>query len=188
MTSRLAAMALLVIPGLLATASPAAAQEGAPTACAAISDRGLPPSLSAWAARAPLTAGARTDDPALGVAEIGRAFAVRLRPNGEISFPVAPGKPGAPDSQGGLVAFEVAESGDYQVALGGGAWIEVVGASGLVASSGHAHGPACTTLRKIVVFPLKSGRYQIEITGAHDPVLPMMISRVPSAEVGVERR
>lgn len=188
MRLRQAGTVLLVISGLVA-ASPAVAQETPTPACVASRDADLPPYLSGWTTRTSLKAGARADDPDLGTAEIGRAFAVALRPTGEVRFPVAPGKPGAADSLGGLVAFAVTEDGDYQVALGGGAWIEVVGAEGLAASSRHAHGPACTTLRKMVVFPLKSGRYQLEITGAHDPVLPVMISRVPSVvQVGAERR
>lgn len=188
MTSRQMAIILLGLLGLLAT-SPATAQEPSRPSCAAISDAGLPPGLSAWTARSPLRAGARAEDPALGTAELGRAFAVTLRPNREVSFPVPPSKPGENASFGGLVVFEVTEGGDYQVALGGGAWIEVEGAEGLVTSSRHAHGPDCTTLRKTVVFPLKSGRYLLEITGASDPVLAVLISRVPSAaQAGAERR
>lgn len=178
MTSKILTLLVPTMAVFLA-AAPAVGQEAPRPVCAAISDAGLPPSLSAWTTRTPLEAGAARGDPRMGTAEIGRAFAVSLRPNGEVSFPVPPGKPGSADSHGGLLTFQVVEGGDYQIALGAGAWIDVVGAEGVAASSGHAHGPACSTLRKTVVFPLKPGRYLIEITGNSDPVLTLMISRAP---------
>lgn len=188
MTSKFVALMIPAFAVILA-AAPAAGQEAPRPTCASISDAGLPPSLSAWTKRSPLVAGAWVSDPDMGVAQIGRAFAVALQPNGEVRFPAAPSKPGAPDSHGGLLAFQVEEGGDYQVALGAGAWIDVVGPDGLALSSGHAHGPACTTLRKSVTFPLKPGRYLLEITGNGETVLPVMISRVPSAvQGGGERR
>lgn len=168
---------VLLISGLAAAS--AAAQEAPRPACAAISDASLPPSLAGWTTRTPMEASATRGDPRMGLAKIGRAFDVALRPNDEVGFPVPPGKPGAAGSHGGLLAFQVEESGDYQIALGAGAWIDVVGVEGAAPSSGHAHGPACSTLRKMVIFPLKPGRYLLEITGNSDPVLTVMISRAP---------
>ena len=127
----------------------------------------LPASLSTWGA--PPTA--ETGDLTLGVARD-----LTLAPTTQVTLPVTPTKLGAPDSFSGLVAFEVAAAGDYQVALGAPAWIEVVGNGASVASTRHSHGPACSGVRKIVVFTLTSGRHLLEVVGASTPTVRMMVA------------
>jgi hypothetical protein len=167
----LAAAALLAGPAL---AQPMAAKP----ACAAVSDAGLPASLAGWTGRSSLAAA--TTAAGVGQAElpIGKGVDGQLRKTGEVTFPVLPQKPGGSVSYGGLYEIRVAEAGDYQVSLGTGAWIEVVDGQTLMESTAHAPGPACSTLRKTVVFPLKPGRYVLEITGNGEPTLPVMVTRV----------
>lgn len=79
---------------------------------------------------------------------------------------------------GGPFEVRVGEAGDYQVSLGSGAWVEMVSGETALVSSAHAPGPACTSLRKTVVFQLKPGTYLLEITGNGEASLPLMVSRI----------
>jgi hypothetical protein len=160
-------------------AAPAFAQEPpSRPACAATSDANLPPALAGWTARAAVPAAAAAPELGKAALPLGKGVGAQLRKTGEIAFPVLPAKPGGAVSYGGLYEIRVAEAGDYQVSLGTGAWIEVVSGKTLVASTAHAPGPACSSLKKTVVFPLKPGRYVLEITGNGEPTLPVMVTRV----------
>lgn len=164
----------------LILAAPAAFAQEPPSrpACAVTSDADLPPALLAWKTRGPLVAGASLADPALGRLAVGQGVDAQLRRNGEVTFPVLPGKPGGTVSYGGLLDLTIAQAGDYQISLGTGAWIELVSGETLVDATAHAPGPACSSLKKTVVFPLKPGRYLLEITGNGAPVLPVMVTRL----------
>jgi hypothetical protein len=72
----------------------------------------------------------------------------------------------------------VTRPGTYRVALGQKAWIDVVRGRAGVASSAHAMGPRCTGVAKLVDFPLRPGRYVMQLTGAPAPTLPATIVRV----------
>ncbi len=162
----------------LTAAAPAVAQEAARPACASVSDAALPPALAGWKERAPLAAAGAAADTGRAVLPIGKGVDAQLKHTGEVTYPVLPAKPGGTVSYGGLYEVRVSEPGDYQVSLGTGAWIEMVDGKSLLESTAHAPGPACTTLRKTVVFPLKPGRYVLEITGNGDPSLAVMVSRL----------
>ncbi|HPA37727.1 MAG TPA: homogentisate 1,2-dioxygenase [Phenylobacterium sp.] len=131
----------------------------------------LPGSLSTWGAATTVATTVETGGLKLGVARD-----LSLAPTTQVALPVTPAKPGAPDSFSGLVAFDVAAAGDYQVALGAPAWIEVVGNGASVASTRHSHGPACSGVRKIVVFTLAPGRHLLEIVGASAPTVRVMVA------------
>ncbi|MBW6522477.1 homogentisate 1,2-dioxygenase [Sphingomonas sp. RHCKR47] len=136
----------------------------------------IPPELSHWSQRTPLTAGnAPRNAPVLGIA---RAADLRLAPLGEVQPRIAPGKTPPAGSYAGLVMFQVTRPGTYRVALGQKAWIDVVRGRAGVASSAHAMGPRCTGVAKLVDFPLRPGRYVMQLTGAPAPTLPATIVRV----------
>lgn len=166
----------------LATAlwAPAALAQEPPSrpACATTSDASLPPALAGWTTRTTLPAAATAADAAKAALPIGRSVDAQLKRSGEVTYPVLPAKPGGSVSFGGLYEIRVAEAGDYQLSLGTGAWIEIVSGKTLVESTAHAPGPACSSLKKTVVFPLKPGRYILEITGNGEPTLPVMVTRV----------
>ena len=82
-------------------------------------------------------------------------------------------------SHGGLVGFSVTEAGTYRVALGSGAWIDVVRGGKAAASTAHGHGPACSGVRKTVDFPLTPGRYILQIAGNGTPSIAVMVTRLP---------
>lgn len=155
---RAAALALAL--SLIAVA--AQAQDAAP-ACAA-----LPASLSSWSsAKAPGPDGLK----------LGQAYDLTLVPTSQAALPVAPAKPGGPETYSGSVTFDIATAGDYQVAAGGPVWIEVARDGAAIASTRHSHGPACTGVRKIVVFSLQPDRHVLEIAGAPEPVVRVMVAR-----------
>ena len=136
----------------------------------------IPPELSHWSTRAPLTAGnAPRNAPVLG---IGRAADLRLAPLGEVQPRIAPGKVPPPGSYAGLAMFQVTRPGTYRVALGQKAWIDVIRGRAGIASSAHAMGPRCTGIAKLVDFPLRPGRYVLQLTGAAAQTLPATIVRM----------
>jgi hypothetical protein len=147
-------------------------------ACAVTSDANLPPPLSAWTTRTPVPAAGAMMDLAQASLPIGKGVDAQLKHSSEVVFPVLPAKPGGSVSYGGLYDLRVSEAGYYQVSLGAGAWIELVNGKTLVESSAHAPGPACSSLKKTVVFPLKPGRYVLEITGNSEATLPVMVTRL----------
>lgn len=136
----------------------------------------FPPELSRWSMRSPLTAGnAPRNAPVLVV---GRAADLRLASMGEVQPRITPGRVPAPGSYAGLVMFQIARPGTYRVALGQKAWVDVVRGRAGMASSAHAMGPRCTGIAKLVDFPLRPGRYVLQLTGAAAQTLPATIVRM----------
>jgi len=164
----------------LTLTAPAALAQESPSrpACAAVSDASLPPALSAWTKRTPVAAAATAANLAQASLPIGEGVDAQLKRNAEVTFPVLPAKPGGSVSYGGLYGLRISEAGDYQVSLGAGGWIELVSRKTLVKSSALGPGPACSSLKKTVVFPLKPGRYVLEITGNAEPTLPVMVTHL----------
>lgn len=150
------------------TASPCPAQ-GAP----------LPAELTGWTASRPATAANSADGLPRAVLKPGMAVDAALSPARDVRYAVAPEKPDAADSHAGLFAFDVDAAGSYRVALGSSAWVDVVEDGHAVASSAHGHGPECSGIRKMVDFPLKSGRHILQISGSGSPAIAVMIARLP---------
>lgn len=163
-------------PVLALAAGQALAQQPPPETCMAISDEGLPPALAGWANRSPVTAAADVSGVGAAQLPVGRSIAAKLRPTRDVVFPVLPAQPGGSVSHSGLFELPITEAGDYQISLGGGAWIDVVSGESSIQSSRHGPGPACSSVRKTVTFPLQPGRYVVTITGAGDPELVLMAS------------
>jgi homogentisate 1,2-dioxygenase len=65
------------------------------------------------------------------------------------------------------------------VALGSGAWIDVLKGKAAMASVAHGHGPDCSGIRKMVDFRLSPGRYTLQIAANGEQTLPLMIARLP---------
>jgi len=169
-----AALALTLLP------APLRAQEAASGGrdCTA-SPAPLPPDLASWSARG--SAQAARDAAGLSGARlaIGGAVDAALLPTGDVHYVTRPEKPGGSVSYGGLFAFDVTGAGTYRVALGSGAWVDVLRDGKPVASSAHGHGPACSTVRKMVDFPLKPGRYVLQVAANGEATLPILVTRAP---------
>lgn len=133
----------------------------------------IPVELAGWRTMTPVVAG---DTPA--VIRVGQGARATLLPEAEVNYSLAPAKPGAAGTSGGVFAFEVARAGTYRVALGAGAWIDVVRGGKALASKAHAHGPDCSPVRKMVDFALAPGRYLLQIAGSPTPTLPLIVARL----------
>jgi flagellar basal body rod protein FlgF len=77
-----------------------------------------------------------------------------------------------------MIEFKVDTAGRYGVALDQRGWIDVVpGTTGgeALKSVAHGHGPACSTIRKIVRFDLQPGTYRLYLTGLDKPSARTML-------------
>ncbi|MEH3157740.1 MAG: hypothetical protein PGN08_01770 [Sphingomonas taxi] len=135
-----------------------------------------PAELSGWSAMAPIGAGA--DAAAVAPLAIGRGARATLVPSATLRFARAPEKAAAPGSFGGLFAVTVARAGRYRIALGEGAWVDVIDGDRILASVAHGHGPACSPVRKMVDFDLAPGRYILQVAGARGATLPLLVAAV----------
>lgn len=171
----LAALALLATP----FAASAQMAPAAPAPACATMDKDLPAELSAWTAKKDLTAAKGVQDLDKAVLTPGQAFVAALAPTPEVTYIVQPEKPGGTVSKGGLFAVDIVTAGTYTIALGTGAWIDVLKGDAAQRSTGHDRGPACITLRKMVTFDLQPGRYVVQISANAEANLPIMVAAKP---------
>lgn len=171
-------MAALAASALVATGAHAQESMEAAPACPQDAEA-IPPALAGWTTPTPLAAAG--DAAGLGAATLtpGTAIDATLGQTGAIRYVVRPERPGGTVSYGGLFAFTVAEAGTYRVALGSGAWIDVLRDRTAIVSTAHGHGPACSGIRKMVDFPLTPGRYVLQIAANGAPALQLMVARLP---------
>ncbi len=172
---------VLAAVGLLASPTLAVAQmtPAAPAPACAATDKDLPPELSAWPDKAALTAAVKAGGLDKAVLAPGKAYLATLAPTPDVAFVTQPEKPGGTVSKGGLFAFDVATAGSYAVVLGTAAWVDVLKDGAAVRSTGHGHGPACSTIRKMVTFDLAPGRYVVQISANAGATLPILVAPKP---------
>ncbi len=166
---------------MLATAlalAPMGARAQAPVACAAI-DQGLPAPFAGWSAKAPLASAAKVADLSKALLVIGQGADADLHPTSEVAYAALPEKPGGSVSHGGMFSLVVSQPGVYAVALGSGAWIDLLKGKVAVESVAHGHGPDCSSIRKVVDFQLGPGRYVVQVSADAEPKLAIMIARRP---------
>lgn len=135
--------------------------------------------LAPWASPAPLnSANTVTQLPEAQIIA-GQAIELGLHPVGAVKFPVVPGKPGG---NGGLVELTIAEAGTYRVALGTGAWIDLVRDGKAVESTAHGHGSICG-VRKLVEFPLQPGKYVLALSANLEMRSQVLVAKKPAGAV-----
>lgn len=149
-------------------------QSAAPAACPA--KPVIPAELAGWTSHRPVTAGA-TAAQAAPIA-IGASARTTLIPAAQATLAVPVTKPPAEATSAGLLAFTVPAAGRYRVALGAGAWVEVIAAGKAVASVAHGHGPACSPVRKMVDFDLQPGRHLLQLSGSAASTLDVAVARL----------
>lgn len=171
-------MKSLLVLALAAIGAPAFAQEMAPAPCPA-TPAPLPAELSGWARPVAVTAAGQASAFATAKLPIGARADVTLMPTPQVTYAVRPEHPGGTVSSGGMLSFTVAKAGTYRVALGSGAWIDVVSGDKAVMSTAHARGPACTGVRKMVDFQLAPGDYVLEVAGNGEAALSLMVTPLP---------
>jgi hypothetical protein len=138
-------------------ASTLGAQPRAPAAPCPVGTGALTGALAGWDAAAPATS---------ATIAIGRPARVRLS--------AAP----APDMFETTLAFQVVRAGRYEVALSNGAWIDVVANGETLRSADHRHGPACSSVHKIVAFVLAPGAHSLRIV--RSPASDVTVAIVPA--------
>lgn len=169
--------------GAVFLAGPALAQAAphAAAACAEVSDSRLPADFSAWASPAhqmQASAGGAAD--MVPLLPVDRPAEVRLLPAGAVALPVAPGQARTPDkAHAGLVRITIPQAGTWRLAASTPVWIDVVSGRTPVASSGHGRMAPCTSLRKVVEFPLAAGDYLVQLSGNPGPDLRLLLTRKP---------
>lgn len=107
---------------------------------------------------------------------VGQAARLHLHPMAEVRFPVPPGKAGG---SGGLAEVTITEPGNYRVALGTPAWIDLVAGGKALTSIAHGHGPKCTSIRKMVDFTLQPGRYTLMVSANPGDHTQVLVAKLP---------
>lgn len=148
---------------LQAAPAPAATPAPAPVCTATVSP---PAGLEAWSTISAITK---------GPIAIGQGTGAMLQPVDKVVFAFAPGRAPKPDTFGGTYQFNIAIAGTYRIALAAGAWIDVVGDGKIIESVAHTEGPACSGIRKIVDFTLAPGRYVLQLSGAKEAAMRVLI-------------
>jgi hypothetical protein len=153
-----------------AQAGPAPACTGKETA---------PPAFSGWSARSPMVSAVGAPGLSKAALTIGKGVEGGLHPTREVGYVTQPEKPGGSVSHGGMFALDVDKAGTYRVALGAGAWIDMLKDGKALVSTGHGMGPPCSCVRKIVDFSLGPGRYVLQVSANAGETLPIMVMRRP---------
>jgi hypothetical protein len=135
--------------------------------------------LATWRSPAPLAAGRDPKSAAKAALTPGQAAVLTLSRTPQIHYPLRPEKPGGTVSFGGLAAFTVKEAGAWRVALGSGAWVDVVRDGKAAASVAHGHGPDCTGVRKMVDYQLTPGTYTLQLAANAEDSLTVLVTRLP---------
>lgn len=154
---------LLAILLLALTPAAALAEEAAKPVCSTALNATLPDTWRDWTSPETLPAAATpaTQPEIL----LGRAYTAPLKAMASVDF-AAPVKKAREGTFGGLFMLTIEKAGYYTVALDQAAWIDVVRDGKIIKSSGHGHGPDCTTIRKMVDFKLDPGHYTVQISNA----------------------
>ena len=135
--------------------------------------------LAAWNKQADMQAQGDPTKLAGTSIRVGEAVRLALLPTPDVHYVVRPEKPGGSVSHGGLIGIWVAKAGQYRIALGSGAWIDLISNGKPVISIAHGHGPACTGIRKMVDFDLKPGHYTLQISANADQQTSLLIAPLP---------
>ncbi|MDB5681844.1 MAG: homogentisate 1,2-dioxygenase [Sphingomonas bacterium] len=154
--------ALLVLM-LQAAPAPVATPAAAPVCTATVAP---PTGLEAWSTVSAIT---------MGPIAVGQGTGLMLQPVDKVAFALAPGRPAKSGSFGGVYQFNIATAGTYRIALQAGAWIDVVRDGKSLESIAHTEGPACSGIRKIVDFTLAPGRYALQLSGAKEAPMRLLI-------------
>lgn len=165
-------------------ASPVIAQSAAHAepVCPSVSDGNLPADLVAWATPAlGVTASAGGATPAVPIVAPGQPVQIALHPAADVRLAVTPGQKRAPDNaHAGIVKLRIPQAGTWRIAASGPVWIDLLGADGRPISSTH-HGrmAPCTSLRKVVEFPLAAGDHVLQLSGNPGPSLRLLLVARP---------
>lgn len=137
----------------------------------------IPTELAGWSVATSLEAAVNTAGIGEAILPLGRGVNATLPPGTDVTLPIV-NRPAPAATYAGLFAFQVPAAGRYRVALGAGAWIDVVANGVALPSAAHGHGPDCSPIRKMVDYDLKPGRYLLEVSGGAKPNLGLLLARL----------
>ncbi len=132
-----------IIPMLIvlaATAAPAGGLGAGGGAACAQPPAPLPAELAGWTSPAPLASAAKAGDLSGAALPIGGAVTAALHQTSDVTYVVPPEKPGGSVSHGGMFSVTVEQAGTYVVALGSGAWIDLLKGKTPAVSTAHGRG------------------------------------------------
>ncbi|MDP3493808.1 MAG: hypothetical protein Q8R82_11885 [Hyphomonadaceae bacterium] len=171
-------MRRLVVLGLaMALAMPAWAQQQELAATCTTTDVALPAGLNDWNGKAGINTAPGVEHLAHARLTIGKGYEAGLLNTPKVALPVQPKKPGGSVAYAGLFSFTVETEGAYTVALGTAAWIDVLQDGKSAEPTSFGHGPACTTIRKMVDFQLKPGTHLLQVSANAAPTLKLMVAK-----------
>ncbi len=167
--------AVLTGAALVPVAARAQMAPDAPPACTAV-DKAVPAPWTGWTTPEPVQGGATLGT--AGKLVVGHTYSAALSASPALAYVVPLPKPAAAGSFAGLFTLSIVTAGTYSIALSNGAWIDVAPSGGpALASVAHGHGPACTTIHKVVDFALQPGAYVVQVSGAQTS--PVVIEVAP---------
>jgi hypothetical protein len=148
------------------------------TPCATL-DANLPTPLADWNGRAAISTAPGASQSMRVSLALGKGYEASLLNTPKVAMPVQPEKPGGSMAFAGLFSFTVPEAGNYSVALGTAAWIDMIEDGKAVSPTSFGHGPECTSIRKIAVFPLKAGIHTLQVSANAEAKLKLMVAKKP---------
>lgn len=101
-----------------------------------------------------------------------------LKPQDQVTLPVAARKGPTAGVFAGLARLRVAAPGTYRIALASGGWIEIVAEHGALPAGDHAGG-GCEAPHKVVQFDLPAGELLLQLSGVATPQIRLTITRAP---------
>ena len=166
---------IAVLAALMAT--PAFAQEHAHDAPACAAQAPLPAGMADWDGKASIGTAPSPEHAVHAALALGKGYEAKLARKADVTFSVQPEKPGGSVSYSGLFAFTVETAGNYTVALGAAPWIDVLEDGKALEPLKFGHGPECTTIRKMMTFPMKPGGHVLQVAGNGADTLKLMVAK-----------
>lgn len=138
-----------------------------------------PAGFEDWNGKAAITTATGAEHLAHVSLALGKGYEATLLNTPKVAMPVQPEKPGGSVAHAGLFSFTVETAGSYTVALGTAAWIDVLEDGKSLEPTKFGHGPECTGIRKMVVFPMKPGVHTLQVSANAAPTLKLMVAKAP---------
>lgn len=107
----------------------------------------------------------------------GETATVRLSPQRELAYPVAPPPPRAPANHGAILSIDIDEPGLYHIALGAPGSVSLFSGGKPLASAGQHHGEAGGGVARVVDFELATGHYVLALSGMTAGEVSVRVSR-----------
>jgi hypothetical protein len=142
----------------------------------------LPSELAAWIHPVPLVAATRQAELRKAKIVVGQAVLAEMKATPIVTYSARPADPGGKVSKGGMFQLAIKQAGIYRVAISDHAWIDVVSQGKNVQSTSHGRGPACSGIRKMVDYRLKSGTYTLQLSAGEQDQLAILV--VPHSDEG----